>query len=465
MAPRLTEAPRRKGGRELASGLAEFFFGKRGLRRMPARVGRAIAGQQVQSEILVSWVQFGLIAFFIALYAIAPKTSAGTPFTPVPYVLAAYLGFTLVRLVLANRGSLPGWLLFGSVIVDIGLLLGLIWSFHLQYGQPPSFYLKAPTLLYVFIFIALRTLRFDPVYVVACGLAAAFGWLFLLWYALAHDGNVTRDYVSYLTSNHILIGGEVDKIIAILLVTAILAVSLVRARRLLVRAVTDATVARDLTRFVAPEVAQRIAGADRGIEPGDGEVTHATILFCDIERFSTIAEGLSPTALMATLNDYFAAVVAIVDAHAGVITMFQGDAMLITFNSARSNPDHAACALRTALAIQDLSRSTPFGPEGLVLRTRCGLNTGACVSGAVGAPERLYFTVYGDEVNIAARLEQLNKEHGTYVLVSESCIAEAGDGFPCRPIGAVQVRGRSRPVSVFALDPQALAPEPTVMRE
>ncbi|MFO1154726.1 MAG: adenylate/guanylate cyclase domain-containing protein [Rhodospirillales bacterium] len=436
----------------MAFGVAQFVFGKRGERRIPDRVSRAIAQQQAQSEILIGWVQLLLVAFFIALYVIAPKTSAGTPFTPVPYVLAAYVAFTLVRLAVAHRGRLPAWFLFGSIVVDTTLLIGLIWSFHLQYGQPPSFYLKAPTLLYVFIFIALRMLRFDPIYVVASGIAAAAGWLILLWYALAHDGVVTRDYIRYLTSNVILIGGEVDKIITILLVTAILAVALVRARRLLVRAVTDATVARDLTRFVAPEVARRIAGADREIEPGDGEVTHASILFCDIERFSSLAERLSPEALMATLNDYFAAVAAIVDAHKGVITMFQGDAMLITFNSARANRRHAACAVRTALAIQALSAGERFGPEGLTLKTRCGLNTGAFVSGAVGAPDRLYFTVYGDEVNVAARLEQLNKEHGTYVLATESCVVEAGDEFPCRPIGAVTVRGRRQPVSVFAVD-------------
>ncbi len=91
----------------------------------------------MQSEILIGWVQFLLVGFFIALYAIAPKTSAGTPFTPVPYVLAAYLAFTLARLAFAYRGRLPAWFLLGSVVVDIGLLLGLIWSFHLQYGQPP----------------------------------------------------------------------------------------------------------------------------------------------------------------------------------------------------------------------------------------------------------------------------------------------------------------------------------------
>ena len=78
-----------------------------------------------------------------------------------PYALAAYFGFTVLRLGLAYRGRLPGWLLSLSVVIDMALLMGLIWSFHLQYHQPPSFYLKAPTLLYVFIFIALRALRFE----------------------------------------------------------------------------------------------------------------------------------------------------------------------------------------------------------------------------------------------------------------------------------------------------------------
>ena len=82
---------------------------------------------------------------------------------------------TVLRLVLAHLRRLPYWMLFASVVVDMTLLLGLIWSFHLQYEQPASFYLKAPTLLYVFIFIALRALRFEAGFVVLSGLVAALG--------------------------------------------------------------------------------------------------------------------------------------------------------------------------------------------------------------------------------------------------------------------------------------------------
>jgi adenylate cyclase len=422
---------------------------------LPDRVRQAISNQQAQSEMIISWLQLALVLFFILLYAIAPKTSAGTAFTPVPYVLSAYLFFTLTRLSLAQRRMLSRWFLIGSAIVDIALLFGLIWSFHLQYRQPPAFYLKAPTLLYVFLFIALRTLRFQPGYVIVTGLAAAVGWLVLVWYAIDpwadEPGIVTRDYVRYLTSNVVLIGGEVDKIVTILLVTVVLSVSIVRAGRLLIHSVVDAMAARDLTRFVAPEVANRIVSSQHPIEPGDSEEKVATVMFCDIEGFSSIAERLPPDVLMHTLNAYFEAIQVIVDDCGGVITQFQGDAMLVTFNTVRPDEYHAANALRAAAAIQELVARERFGPD-LRLPTRCGINTGKMITGAVGSRERLYFTVYGDEVNVAARLEQLNKQLGTYVLAAAACCEAAGTVLPMRPIGEVSVRGRDAPVSIYTLD-------------
>ncbi|SUS04839.1 Adenylate cyclase [uncultured Defluviicoccus sp.] len=429
------------------------LLGRPGGRQLPARIRAAIAEQERQAEILIGWLQLGLVAFVLALYTLSPKTSLGTPFRPVPYVLGAFLLVGIVRVMLSHRRLMPGWFLIVGVMIDMALLMGLIWSFHIQYMQPAPFYLKAPTLLYAFILIALRALRFDPIYVVAAGLSAATGWTVLVGYALmsAEPPPVTRDYVAYMTRNLVLIGAEVDKIIVILLVTCVLAVALVRARRMLRQAVADATVARDLTRFVAPEVADRVATSDAAIRPGDGEVKTASVLFCDIEGFSTISERLAPDVLMATLNAYFAKVAEVIEQNGGVINQFLGDAMMITFNTARPLAGHAAAAVKTALAIQDLVAAERFGPD-LQLKTRCGINTGELVSGAVGTDVRLIFTVYGDEVNIAARLEQLNKTYGTYVLATEQTLAAAGMEVRGRPIGEVTVRGRQTPVNVFALD-------------
>lgn len=434
--------------------LAAFVFGRPVDRRMSARVRQAIRRQQVGAEILIGWTQLFLVLLFLAIYLISPRPAEQTPFQPVPWVLGAFLVFTLVRLALAYRHAIAGWFLGSAVVLDMGLLLLLIWSYHIQYMQPAAFYLKAPTFHYVFLFIALRTLRFDPAYVLLAGAAAAGGWAVLVLYALGEPSltsTVTRDYVLYLTSNRILIGAEVDKILCILLVTAVLAFAIVRARRLLTQSVADATVARELSRFVAPEVASHVARAERAVEPGDGEIITASILFCDIQGFSTIAEKISPDRLMHTLNAYFAAISEVVELHGGTITAYQGDAILIGFNTANADPAHAANALRCAVAIQRMVADRRFG-ENLTLRTRCGINTGRLVAGAVGTAERLLFTVYGDEVNIAARLEQLNKKLGTWVLASEQTISAAGPGFRCRPMGAVQVRGRSRPIEVYAVE-------------
>jgi adenylate cyclase len=438
--------------------IVAFVLGEGPRGSPPERVRWLIAEQQVRSELLIGWVQFALVVFFLVLYTVSPKTSAGTRFLPVPWVLGAFLAVALARLACAYRRWLNPALLVAGVAVDMALLMALVWSFHLQYEQPAPFYLKAPTMLYVFIFIALRALRFEPLYVLAAGLAAAAGWLALLAYAaLSGEMVVTRDYVRYMTSNTVLVGAEIDKVITILMVTAILALALARSRRILYRAVLDSVLAKDLSRFVAPEVADRISSSDTGLAPGEGEVREASVLFTDIEGFSTIAEKVSPERLVALLNEYFEAVSAAIERHGGAITQFQGDAMLVTFNTVRDDPQHAANAVRTALAIQAATRERLFG-AGVAMRTRCGINTGRIVAGAVGARDRLLYTVHGDEVNIAARLEQLNKKYGTYVLAAESTVRAAGAEFRFERVDEIAVRGRSAPTAIYALSAAPAAP-------
>ncbi|MBB4313349.1 adenylate/guanylate cyclase domain-containing protein [Roseospira marina] len=438
--------------------LARFVLGAQAEDRLPDRVRASVDAQQRQSELLVGWVQLSVVVLFGTLYLVAPKTSGGTDFMPVPYALGGYLAFTLLRLWLAHRGRLGPVLLFVSVIVDMGLLMGLIWSFHVQYEQSAPFYLKAPTLLYVFIFIALRALRFQALYVVAAGLAAAAGWAALLAYAVVTELNmgmpmITRDYVAYMTSNTILVGAEVDKIVSILTVTAILAIALVRGRRLLERAVSDSLTATEMSRFVAPEVARRISQSGEVLRAGDGEVHEGTVLFTDIEGFTTLSEQVDPRTLMTILSDYFGAVNAVAEANGGVIVQFNGDALLIHFGGGDGS-DHARRAVATARAIVDDLSDRPFGPLGHRLRTRCGLNTGPVILGAVGAANRLIFTAHGDAVNLAARLEQLNKEYGTAILMSEATAMAAGVCREVAPAGDIVVRGRQTPTRVFALPAQ-----------
>ncbi|MFQ5785003.1 MAG: adenylate/guanylate cyclase domain-containing protein [Alphaproteobacteria bacterium] len=407
--------------------LAQRLFGASA--HMPPRVSAEIAKVQEESEVLIGWVQLVGVAFFAVVYTIAPKTfDPNAMFAPVPWTLGFYAGFTLVRLVLAYRRRLPAWMIRASVIIDMAVLLVTIWSFHLQYEQPPGFSLKAPTLLYIFILIALRTLRFDASYVVLAGIAAALGWLTLVAYAVLSTpgpGVITRDYVHYITSPAILIGGEVDKVLSIGAVTAILAISLVRARRLLVRAVAEHAAAADLSRFFAPEVARQITGAEHGIRAGEGELREAAILYLDIRGFTGLARSLPADDVMALLAEYQARMVPVIQSHGGSIDKFLGDGVMATFGAALESERYAADALRAAEAL--LATADDWNRERAAqgrpaLRFGVGVAVGPVVFGAVGDATRLEFTVIGNAVNLAAKLEKHTKKEQVRALVTRTAL-------------------------------------------
>jgi adenylate cyclase len=155
--------------------------GPRPAPRLPARVLRALQAERERGEILTSWVQAGVLCVFATLYFLAPSTSpVDLLMRPVPWALAFYALFTAFRLHLAYSGGLGPAMRALSVVVDMALLTVTIWSFHLEYGQPAAFYLKAPTFTYFFIFIALRAP--SPAWALAAaGASTSLGWSFCLY--------------------------------------------------------------------------------------------------------------------------------------------------------------------------------------------------------------------------------------------------------------------------------------------
>ncbi|MDA0367775.1 MAG: adenylate/guanylate cyclase domain-containing protein [Proteobacteria bacterium] len=200
-------------------------------------------------------------------------------------------------------------------------------------------------------------------------------------------------------------------------------------------------------RFVNPQIARTILDHPERLS---GEVREATVLFTDIEGFTTVTEAMSPTDTINLLNEYFEVVMEPVSRHGGVITNFTGDSLLAVFNVPEADPDHAANAVRAALEIERQLNGRTFG-AGLAMRTRIGINTGDVVAGAVGGSDRLGYTILGDAVNLAARLEQLNKQYGSLIMVSEETARRAGTGFRFEPIGDITVKGRAKTVRAFTV--------------
>ena len=182
-----------------------------------------------------------------------------------------------------------------------------------------------------------------------------------------------------------------------------------------------------------------------------GETRVATVMFTDIEGFTTLSEHLPPHTLIAALNEYLEVVLEPIQTHGGVVNSFIGDGLFASFNMPLANEQHASSAVAAALAIQHALRQRVFA-GGVRLRTRIGINTGTVVGGTVGAGDRLSYTLLGDAVNTAARLEELNKVHGTGILISGATLLAAGDTSPARRIGEVPIRGRSESLEIYTVD-------------
>ena len=446
----------------MPGGILAAFRAPESTARLPARVVELLRAQDRAAERLIIYVQLGLAAALAVLYVLAPRP-ADAPMTmlaPVPLALGAYAGFALARLLLSWRGPLPGWFVIPSIVADMSLLLGLIWSFHLQYGEPPAFSLKVPSILYLFVFIALRALRFDHRYVLAAGLTAAIGWGVLTVAAVSEspEGAVTRNFVAYITQNRILIGAEVDKIVAILLVTAVLTVGARRAQQTLLTAVREEAAGREIKRFLSRGVADQIASSEELIEAGHAAEREAAIMMIDIRGFTPFSTTVPPSEVVQMLTSFHARIVPIVQANSGVVDKFLGDGVMVTFGAVAPSATAAADALRALDAILDEALAWQRSLEGLGLKSPLHVNaavaSGTVVFATLGDATRLEYTVIGEAVNLAAKLEKHNKAEKTRALLPAATLKKArAQGYepavePHSRPGA-RVAGVSDPIDLF----------------
>ena len=185
-----------------------------------------------------------------------------------------------------------------------------------------------------------------------------------------------------------------------------------------------------------------------------GERINATVYFSDIAGFTPVAEKLRPEEIVEHLGAYLQAMSDGVAQHGGTVDKFIGDAVMAFWNAPRSNPAHAADACRAALANQrllDRLNEQWNAADKPVFRTRIGLHTGAVIVGNIGSEHRMNYTVIGDAVNLASRLEALNKLYGTRILISETTRAEAGAAICARPVDRASVKGKTTIVTVYEL--------------
>ena len=316
---------------------------------------------------------------------------------------------------------------------------------------------------YYFVVVAISVLTLSPSLVLWTGLCAVIGLAgATIWIMAGMDHIVdslglpaapSRDaFLSvFLDPNFLGISVRVSEGVKIAVVTAIAALAVHRARAVVrdhaLVEIERGRIQRLFGRYVPSQVAKQLIDT--------GELTprtrEASLMFVDIEGFTRLSESLAPAQVIELLNNFFGAAAGVVDKRGGVVVNYIGDGFIAAFNAPLPIENYAARAVNTASDLLSFVSTRDF--EGHRLRLRIGIATGSVAAGTVGGAERQTYTLYGDTVNLAQRLEQMNKEFETNCLICGTTVRLAGASCSdAVAMGTCQVRGRNSAVEVFSLD-------------
>ncbi|MEE8304348.1 MAG: adenylate/guanylate cyclase domain-containing protein [Candidatus Tectomicrobia bacterium] len=241
------------------------------------------------------------------------------------------------------------------------------------------------------------------------------------------------------------------------LVTPLLAVTLALATGLIINYATEgrqrAYIRHAFEHYLSPTVIQQLLDDPARLQAG-GERRELSIMFTDLEGFSSISERMTPQDLTALLNDYLSDMTSIILDEGGTLDKYEGDAIIAFWNAPIDQPDHAVRACRAALRCQRKlaeRRQALYAQTGAKLFMRIGLNSGEVVVGNMGSNKRFDYTIIGDNANLTARLEGANKVFGTYFMVSECTWLQAKHAFIGRELATLRVVGRRNPVTVYEI--------------
>lgn len=199
--------------------------------------------------------------------------------------------------------------------------------------------------------------------------------------------------------------------------------------------------------YLSPQMADKIADSDFDLTPG-GKLVDATVIFTDLEGFTSITENLDPTEVSEILTSYFGQTTKCILENKGTIIKYIGDAVFAAWGAPIDDPQHAMRAVETACDLRCLSELVVHDK---VLRTRVGIHSGKVLAGNLGSSYRFDYTMIGDAVNFASRLEALNKYLHTQVLISDAVRQQLGDGFVTRALGEFRVAGKKQSVVIHEL--------------
>ncbi len=356
---------------------------------------------------------------------------------PGTLVLVVYFAASVALFLLSRRSArVARWSTFAVPFFDVPAVFLKQW---LDMGYSPAFDSRAIAVFTLGPFLVLLMLSAFTLKRWRLAIAALLVIAFELALQFKADDTAVGKFASVAT---------------IIAAASICQVAIER-RIALARRISEEHLRRDrLHRYFSPEIARTIEQDEQ--EFSAGHLCEITVLFSDLRGFSALSQHLAPAEVVDMLNEVHSRMVEVVFTHGGTLDKYIGDGLMAYFGAPLAQPDHATralhCAQQMQLAFATLSAARAARGKS-VLRLSIGLNTGAAVVGAIGAANRREFTVVGDAVNLAAHMEYLTRDYEADILLSDDTAQRLGDGFDLRLLGEHAVKGRIRPVRVFAPRP------------
>jgi adenylate cyclase len=331
-----------------------------------------------------------------------------------------------------------------DALVEVSLP-SVVTAYYMSLVGPIDALFLPPVFTY-FVFILLSTLRLDLWLSAFAGLSAALEYTALTLFAVTRVSSRGADPVLASIPNHL---GKA----AVLLVSGVAAGFVGRQLRKsfvnTLRSVEDRNrIVGVFGQHVSPAVVDRLIAARADAR---SEVREVCVMFVDVRNFTAFSENKSPEEVVGYLNTIFALMVASIDRHHGIVNKFLGDGIMAIFGAPLDDGNACKNALEAALEI--LSGVDAAVASGHLQPTRLGIgvHAGPVVIGDIGSPQRKEYTVIGDVVNVASRVEALNKELGSRLLVTEEVWRAGGEGLESRERAPLTVRGRKAPVQIYEL--------------
>lgn len=359
-----------------------------------------------------------------------------------PFLLNEIVVAEIIRRQITRKATPPRTLRFVNAAIETSLPTAMLWSMT-HYLSPTIVFGAWPEMLY-FVFIIASTLRLNFLLPAFTGVVGAVGYLGVASLVVgAAPGEAVASPVYHVTKGGvILLGGIVAGLVAL------------RLRNKFRRAFEEATARERVTnvfgQHVSPTVVDQLLAGE--VSEGTGEAREICVVFLDIRNFTAGARQRPPAEVVEFLNAQFEYMIDAIDRHGGFINKFLGDGFLAVFGAPLHDPNAARNAVAACREILAEIDRRGLGSGAWPLRVGIGIHAGTAVVGNVGSPRRKEFTVIGDTVNLASRLEQLTKEHAARLIVSEAVMHQLGDGAAsATPLADVTVKGYDRPIKVWRL--------------